>query len=70
MLRGEAERRNASVLAHGDRTLTEADSRIISTKAEDLARATLQSESFERLTLLRSDLAPVRLEELMNPGDA
>lgn len=69
MLRGEAERRNASVLAHGDRTLTEADSRIIVSKAEELAKCTLKVEEFERFQALRADLGPLSLELLIPPGE-
>ena len=69
MLRGEAERRNRSVLAHGDRTLSDNDSRLISGKADELAQAVLQREAFEQLAACRRNLAPFALETLVIPGD-
>jgi hypothetical protein len=69
MLRAEARRRNASVLAHGGRTLGETDSATILEKAEQLAQAALRAEGWEQLRAFRRDLAPLALEAL-EPGEA
>jgi hypothetical protein len=67
MMRGEAERRNSSVLAHGFRTLTEGDSEALLQRAESLAEGILGPEPCAELQALRRDLAPLSLEGLARP---
>ena len=64
MMQTEAERRNSSVLAHGSRTLTEADSLAILQRAELLAAAILKEDGSAQLWALREALAPLPLDEL------
>lgn len=62
-LQTAAEKRNRSVLAHGERNLTEHDSNHLFREAEQLGRAIL-AERHAELTLLRSQLQPIALAAL------
>ena len=64
-MRGLAEKRNRSYLAHGVKNLNEADSRTLRNGADDLAKAILK-EKYEGFEKLCGQLRPIELHKLWN----
>ncbi len=62
-MRGQAQRRNESVLAHGKISLTDEDSLDMLNGAEKLAKIILNSDECIKLNKLRTKLAPIELEK-------
>ena len=64
LMKAQAERRNRSVLAHGNQSLNESDSTEMLRHAAGLANAVLDPSELQRLQHVRDELTPLPLQEL------